>query len=717
MNLTELKAFEPLKMNLTKYLFYTGKGGVGKTSIACSTAVALADSGKKVFLISTDPASNLQDVFDAELDNKGVSIDGVPGLKVANLNPLQAAAEYRENVIAPYRGFMPESVLNNMEEQLSGSCTVEIAAFNEFSKFITDDTIQDDYDYIIFDTAPTGHTLRMLQLPSAWSNFISENTHGASCLGQLSGLEEKKDMYKKAVDTLANGVLTTLILVTRPEETPLKEVDRASKELATIGVHNQVLVINGLLTYYDDKISESLYQKQQKALKEIPEALKEVITYTIPLRAYNITGLDHVRGFLTKDYDIKENGFIKSNNILQLKDVIEDIYRSNKKVIFTMGKGGVGKTTIAAAIALGLADKGKKVHLTTTDPAAHLRYVIQETKNITISHIDEQAELKKYQEEVLSKAKETMSKDDLAYVEEDLRSPCTQEIAVFRAFAKVVDKADNQIVVIDTAPTGHTLLLLDSTQSYNQEIKRSEGDIPNSVKKLLPRLRNEEETEVIIVTLPEATPVYEAMRLEEDLKRAEIRARWWIINSSFYQSGSMNSMLSAKATNEIEWINKVDEHTKGYFAVIDWREEEIKGDTLIKLAKGKPKVAFVCVHNSCRSQIAEALGKHLASDVFISYSAGTELKDHINPDAVRLMKQIYNIDMEKTQYNKLIQDIPNPDVVITMGCNVNCPVLPCRIRVDWGLDDPTGKSDDEFIKIIQKIETNIKDLKIRLRNS
>lgn len=717
MNITELKAFEPLKMNLTKYLFYTGKGGVGKTSIACSTAVALADSGKKVLLISTDPASNLQDVFDAALDNKGVSIDGVPGLKVANLNPLQAAAEYRESVIAPYRGFLPESVLNNMEEQLSGSCTVEIAAFNEFSKFITDDTIHDDYDYIIFDTAPTGHTLRMLQLPSAWSNFISENTHGASCLGQLSGLEEKKDMYKKAVDTLADGVLTTLILVTRPEETPLKEVDRASKELATIGVHNQMLVINGLLTYYDDKISESLYQKQQKALKEIPEALKEVITYTIPLRAYNITGLDHVRGFLSKDYDIKENGTIKSNNILQLKDVIEDIYRSNKKVIFAMGKGGVGKTTIAAAIALGLADKGKKVHLTTTDPAAHLRYVIKETKDITISYIDEQAELKKYQEEVLSKAKETMTKDDLAYVEEDLRSPCTQEIAVFRAFAKVVDKADNQIVVIDTAPTGHTLLLLDSTQSYNKEIKRSEGDIPDSVKKLLPRLRNEEETEVIIVTLPEATPVYEAMRLEEDLKRAEIWAKWWIINSSFYQSGSMNSMLAAKATNEIEWINKVDEHTKGHFAVIDWSEEEIKGDTLIKLAKGKPKVAFVCVHNSCRSQIAEALGKHLASDVFESYSAGTELKDHMNPDAVRLMKQIYNIDMEKTQYNKLIQDIPNPDVVITMGCNVNCPVLPCKIREDWGLDDPTGKSDDEFIKIMQKIETNIKDLKIRLRNS
>ncbi len=382
-----------------------------------------------------------------------------------------------------------------------------------------------------------------------------------------------------------------------------------------------------------------------------------------------------------------------------------------------MGKGGVGKTTIAAAIALGLSAKGKKVHLTTTDPAAHLKFVIQETTGITISHIDEQAELKKYQEEVLTKAKETMSEDDLAYVEEDLRSPCTQEIAVFRAFAEVVEKADDdQIVVIDTAPTGHTLLLLDSTQSYNQEIKRSNGDIPESVKKLLPRLRDEKETEVIIVTLAEATPVYEAMRLEEDLKRGDIKTKWWIINSSFYQSGSVNSMLSAKAANEIRWINKVYEHGKGFFAVIGWSEEEIKGEALLNLLKGKPKVAFVCVHNSCRSQIAEALGKHLAGDVFNSYSAGTQLKDHINPDAVRLMKEIYNIDMEKTQYNKLIEDIPNPDAVITMGCNVKCPVLSCTIREDWGLDDPTGKSDEEFIKVIQMIEKKINQLKIRLQN-
>jgi len=578
-----LKSFNPQAITLTKYLFYTGKGGVGKTSTACATAVSLADSGKKVLLISTDPASNLQDVFGIDLNNKGVPIKEVPNLVVANLDPTQAAAEYRESVIAPYRGKLPDAVLNNMEEQLSGSCTVEIAAFNEFSNFIMDENVQKEYDYIIFDTAPTGHTLRMLQLPSAWSNFISESTHGASCLGQLSGLESRKEVYKKAVETLADGKLTTLILVSRPEETPLKEAERASKELADIGVNNQALIMNGVLTSYDDSISESLYRKQQKALADMPEGLKELTIYTVPLRAYNITGLDNVRALLTKDQYIVRDEQVHAKTIPQLKDVIDDLYKSNKKVIFTMGKGGVGKTTIAAAIAVGLSAKGRKVHLTTTDPAAHLKFVIDESRGITTSRIDEHAELKKYQEEVLSKARETMSDEDIAYVEEDLRSPCTQEIAVFRAFAEIVDKAEDQVVVIDTAPTGHTLLLLESTQSYNQEIKRSQGDIPESAKKLLPRLRNTDETEVIIVTLAEATPVCEALRLEEDLKRAGIAAKWWIINSSLYHTGTTNRMLAAKASNEIEWINKVDEHTDGKFAVIGWSPDEIKGDKLKEL--------------------------------------------------------------------------------------------------------------------------------------
>ncbi|MGO5050983.1 arsenical pump-driving ATPase [Lachnospiraceae bacterium LCP25S3_G4] len=579
-----MEQFNPLEQVKTKYLFYTGKGGVGKTSVACSTAVTLADSGKKILLVSTDPASNLQDVFETELNGKGVAIKAVPNLMVANLDPIQSAAQYRESVIAPYRGKLPDSVLKNMEEQLSGSCTVEIAAFNEFSNFITDDTVAKEYDYIIFDTAPTGHTLRMLQLPSAWSNFISENTHGASCLGQLSGLESRKQVYKQAVSTLANKEMTTLMLVTRPDYAPLKEADRASAELREIGIENQLLIINGVLTAYDDEVSNKLYEKQQTAMQNIPASLKDIYTVQIPLRAYNIMGLSNIRSFLNDDHYIVKDEKVNYDNVPQLRDVIEDIYLSGKKVVFTMGKGGVGKTTVAAAIALGLSQKGVKVHLTTTDPAAHLKNVIDEQTNISMSHIDEHEVLAKYKETVLKKARENnMSEDDIAYIEEDLRSPCTQEIAVFRSFADIVERAEKEVVVIDTAPTGHTLLLLDSTQSYHKEVQRTMGDTPESVKKLLPQLRNANRTEVVIVTLAETTPVFEAMRLEEDLHRAGIHSKWWVINSSLYATDTQNQMLKAKASNEIEWINKVASHANGNFAVIKWSSEEIKGDKLLEL--------------------------------------------------------------------------------------------------------------------------------------
>lgn len=567
----DYKNFKVEDISLTKYLFFTGKGGVGKTSVSCSIAVSLADSGKQVLLISTDPASNLQDVFETSIGNKATKITKCPNLDIINVDPLKAAEEYRESVIGPYRGIFPADVLRNMEEQLSGSCTVEIASFNEFAHLITDDEIKNKYDHIIFDTAPTGHTLRMLELPSAWTNFLNENTTGASCLGQLSGLTNQRERYQTAVDTLSNEALTTMFLVTRPQVSPIMEANRTSIELSDLGIRSQVLIINGVLRESNDNISEKMVQLQKESLSQMPMNLQNLKIFTIPLKSYNVTGIEKVREFLKKDDTITTNlEYTEAEQFNNLQVLIDDLYQSGKKIIFTMGKGGVGKTTIASEIAKGLVAKGLKVHLTTTDPANHLDFVAHEMTNLSISHIDEKEVLKDYQEAVLEKARETMSEEDVKYIEEDLRSPCTQEIAVFRAFAEIVDKADNEVVVIDTAPTGHTLLLLESTQSYSKEISRSNGEIPESVYKLLPRLKNEKETEVVIVTLAETTPVFEAIRLHEDLQRADIHSKWWVVNQSLLVINVSNSILRAKAKSEKEWIEKVKNVSNGNFVVVSW---------------------------------------------------------------------------------------------------------------------------------------------------
>lgn len=575
-----MENYQPEQLNFTKYLFFTGKGGVGKTFTACATAVSLADSGKNVMLVGTDPASNLQDVFEKELTNNGLEIPEVKGLTVANFDPITAARDYMESVVGPYRGVLPDSAVANMEEQLLGSCTVEIASFNEFAGFLTNPEVEAQYDHIIFDTAPTGHTLRMLQLPSAWSNFLDENTTGVSCMGQLSGLGDKQEMYEHAVDTLSEGTKTTLMLVTRPQNGPLVEANRASEELKEIGVLNQQLIINGLLERPTDSVSQKIYDEQQLTLKNMPDNLKQFSKFIVPLRSYNVTGVENLRLLLTSD---QTNAVVEAPEVMdypKLQHIVDELDRTNKKVVFTMGKGGVGKTTIAATLATGLAAKGKKVHLATTDPAAHLGFVIKESDSIKMSHIDEKKELQDYKEEVLATARKTMSSEELDYVEEDLRSPCTQEIAVFRRFAEIVATVDCDVVVIDTAPTGHTLLLLDSSQSYAKEVERTSGEVPESVRRLLPVLQDPEQTEVVMVTLPENTPVYESMRLQEDLNRAKIAHTWWVINNSMLTSGTTNEVLKARAKSEVTWINKVVELSNDHFAVVEWSPIEVKGSVI-----------------------------------------------------------------------------------------------------------------------------------------
>jgi len=582
--------FNPKKIVLTPFLFFTGKGGVGKTSAACATAVSLADQGKKVLLVSTDPASNLQDVLDVELTNDPIAIPSVTNLFACNIDPEASAKTYREQVVGPYRGKLPDAVLATMEEQLSGACTVEIAAFDEFSHLLSDEDVLNQYDHVLFDTAPTGHTLRLLQLPTAWTGFLEESTHGASCLGPLSGLGEKKELYAKAVESLSNPDKTTLILVSRPDGSSLVEANRASLELKEIGIKNQMLIINGLLQTHrtDDAVSTAFYERQRLALKETPEALKQVVTFSLPFVSYSLTGVDNLR-HLFSSYTIttfEDNSLGKETiHLPGLNKVIDDFSSNNIRVIFTMGKGGVGKTSIASAIAVGLSEKGHRVHLTTTDPAAHLAYTFEGSvlrDNLTISSINPEIEVKKYQQEVLSTAGEGLDEEGIAYLKEDLESPCTEEIALFRAFAEVVEKSENEIVVIDTAPTGHTLLLLDSTEAYHKEMSRSTGDVPESVKKLLPRLRNPEETGVVIVTLAEATPVLEAARLQEDLKRAQIEPKWWVINQSLYATETTDPVLKGRALSEIEWIKKVKEELAPQSAIIPWLHEEKIGYESLK---------------------------------------------------------------------------------------------------------------------------------------
>ena len=582
--------FNPKKMPLTPFLFFTGKGGVGKTSTACATAVALADQGKKVLLVSTDPASNLQDVLEVGLTNEPMAIPSVANLSACNIDPEESARAYKENVVGPYRGKLPEAVLATMEEQLSGACTVEIAAFDEFSHLLADETILEQFDHVLFDTAPTGHTLRLLQLPSAWSGFLEESTHGASCLGPLAGLEGKKEMYAKAVASLSDREKTTLLLIARPDNSSLLEADRASAELKEIGIRNQLLIVNGLLQTHqpEDAVSAAFYSRQRQALQETPEALKQVMTFALPFVSYSLTGVENLRhlfsSYAMTNFEV-EDANEEALALPGLNQVIEDFSEKNMRVIFTMGKGGVGKSTIASAIAVGLSEKGHRVHLTTTDPAAHLAYMFAGSAsrdNLSISSINPQIEVARYKQTVLANAGNGLSEEELAYLQEDLESPCTEEIALFQAFAAVVEKSENEIVVIDTAPTGHTLLLLDSTEAYHKEMSRSTGDVPESVKKLLPRLRNPQETAVVIVTLAEATPVLEAARLQEDLKRAQIEPEWWVINQSLYATETADPILRGRANSEKKWIKKVNDELAPKCAVIPWLHEEKIGYTQLK---------------------------------------------------------------------------------------------------------------------------------------
>jgi arsenite-transporting ATPase len=558
-----------------RFLFFTGKGGVGKTSMSCAVAVGLAQQGKRVLLISTDPASNLHEVLETDLVSAPRPVNGVPGLDAMNINPMVAAEEYRERMVGPYRGVLPDEAVQQMEEQLSGACTVEIAGFNEFSKFIGDESVVNEYDHIVLDTAPTGHTLRLLNLPSAWNDFIAGNETGSSCLGPVSGLAEQKVLYEQVVSALKNPEQTLLVLVARAETMSLAEAARASGELAEQGMTNQRLILNGVFDCRAgtvdilpaDQVAQAFAQKSADAMEQMPDALKTLDSTRVPFRPHGVMGIDALKAVAAGEGDpawldapdsLHEALPASLANVQEWDALIDSLESRGNGVIMTMGKGGVGKTVMAAAIATRLAERGHDVLLSTTDPAAHVSETIGDGHHkLQVARIDPKAETEAYCKGVIDKNRGKLSEDDLALLEEELRSPCIEEIAVFQAFARTVAHGTDRFIVLDTAPTGHTLLLLDSTEAYHREVAKSADDLPEEVKELLPRIRDPEFTKVLIVALPEATPTHEAEDLQRDLRRAGIEPQGWIINRSFAVSGTADPVLCAKGLHETQYISEI----------------------------------------------------------------------------------------------------------------------------------------------------------------
>ncbi len=567
---------------LPAFLFFTGKGGVGKTSLACATAVHLADAGKKVLLVSTDPASNVGQVFAAEIGHQITPIPEVANLAALEIDPAQAAALYRERIIGPIRGKLPESAVNSIEEQLSGACTTEIAAFDEFTALLTDAELTRQYDHILFDTAPTGHTIRLLQLPGAWDSFIESNPEGASCLGPLAGLEKQQQRYHQAVAALSDPARTRLVLVARAQSSTLQEVARTSGELADIGLSNQYLVINGCMpaSEIDDSLAAAIYRREQQALQALPESLLALASDHTRLLPCNLVGLRALRSLLSDEEHpvMASTGEYQLPSLPSMQDMVDDIAKPGHGLIMLMGKGGVGKTTLSAAIAVALAKLGHQVHLTTTDPAAHLTETLAgELENLTVSRIDPQVETEHYRQHILASKGKNLDAQGRALLEEDLRSPCTEEIAVFQAFSRIIREATAHFVVMDTAPTGHTLLLLDATGSYHREIARHmEGKSMHFTTPMM-RLQDPEQTKVLIVSLAETTPVLEAANLQDDLRRAGIEPWAWIVNNSLAAAQPTSALLRQRAHQEQQQIENVRQLYAHRLAIVPVQMQEPVG--------------------------------------------------------------------------------------------------------------------------------------------